>query len=88
LGSVDTVTDFTAAASGDVLDISDLLVNAPPLTIANVGNYLAIQSSGGSSTISIDRDGTGGDYGFQDFAVLQGATGLNLTTLLSNGNIG
>jgi len=39
----------------------DLLVNAPPLTIANVGNYLAIQSSGGSSTISIDRDGTGGD---------------------------
>ena len=39
----------------------DLLVNAPPLTIANGGNYLAIQSSGGSSTISIDRDGTGGD---------------------------
>ena len=37
--------------------------------------------------MSIDRDGAGSPYGFQDFVVLQGSAGLSLTTLLANGNI-
>ena len=90
LGSVDTITDFSSAtigAGGDVLDISDLLVGAPSLNSGNVSSYLQIQVSGGNSIVSIDRDGTGSSHGFQDLVLLQGVTGLNLTTLLSNGNI-
>ena len=89
--SVDTITDFNSAApgsGGDVLDISDLLIGAPTLNAGNVGQYLDIRENGsGGSIISIDRDGTGSTYGFQDFAVLTGVTGLNLNTLLTNGNI-
>ncbi len=89
--SVDTITDFNSAAQisgGDVLDISDLLIGAPTLNAGNVGQYLDIRENGsGGSIISIDRDGTGSTYGFQDFAVLTGVTGLNLNTLLTNGNI-
>jgi Ca2+-binding RTX toxin-like protein len=88
--AVDTITDFNSAATvsgGDVLDISDLLIGAPTLTGANVGQYLDIRDSGSNSIISIDRDGAGSQYGFQDFAVLSGVTGLNLSTLLTNGNI-
>jgi Ca2+-binding RTX toxin-like protein len=85
--AVDTITDFSSAApgsGGDVLDISDLLSGA---NAGNVATYLSIRDSGGDSIISFDRDGAGGTYGFQDFVVLQGQTGLNLTTLLNNGNI-
>ena len=89
--ALDTITDFNAVATGaggDVLDISDLLIGSPTLTGANVGNYLDIRESGGNTIMSIDRDGTGSTYGFQDFVVLQSApSGLSLTTLLANGNI-
>jgi len=88
--AVDTITDFDSAAAGsggDVLDISDLLIGAPTLNAGNVSQYLDIRESGSDSIISIDRDGTGATYGFQDFAVLTGVTGLNLNTLLANNNI-
>ena len=88
--AVDTITDFDSTApgsGGDVLDISDLLIGAPALNVGNVGQYLDIRESGSDSIISIDRDGAGSTYGFQDFAVLPGVTGLNLNTLLTNGNI-
>ena len=71
--AVDTITDFDSAAAGaggDVLDISDLLIGAPTLNAGNVSQYLDIRESGSDSIISIDRDGTGSTYGFQDFAVL------------------
>ena len=82
--AVDTLTDFTAGAGGDVLDISDLLVGA---FAGNESSYLGLRESGGNTIMSIDRDGTGSTYGFQDFVVLQGSTGLSLSTLLANGNI-
>ena len=83
--AVDTITDFTEGGGGDVLDISDLLVGA---FVGNESSYLSLRESGGNAIISIDRDGTGSTYGFQDFVVLQSATpGLSLTTLLANGNI-
>ncbi len=82
--AVDTLTDFTAGAGGDVLDISDLLVGT---FAGNESSYLGLRESGGNTIMSIDRDGTGSAYGFQDFVVLQGSTGLSLSTLINNGNI-
>jgi Ca2+-binding RTX toxin-like protein len=89
--SVDTINGFSSAApgaaGGDVLDIGELLVGAPSITAGNIGDYLEIRESGGNTIVSIDRDGTAAGYGFQDFAVLNGVTGLDLATLLLNGNI-
>ncbi|MFC4312738.1 Ig-like domain-containing protein [Steroidobacter flavus] len=88
--SVDTITDFNTAApgsGGDVLDISDLLIGAPAITTGNINSYLSVRESGGNSIISIDRDGTGTAYGFEDFVVLTGHTGLSLSSLLTNNNI-
>ena len=93
LPGVDTITDFNTAAvgapgsDGDVLDISDVLVGSPTLNSSNIGDYLSVSVVGGNSTISIDRDGAGSTFGFQDLALLTGVTGLNLSTLLTNGNI-
>ena len=93
LPGVDTITDFNSAAvgspgsNGDVLDISDVLVGSPTLNTSNIGDYLSVSVVGGNSTISVDRDGAGSTFGFQDFAVLTGVTGLNLSSLLTNGNI-
>ncbi|MDH4166459.1 MAG: Ig-like domain-containing protein [Gammaproteobacteria bacterium] len=82
--AVDTITDFTAGAGGDVLDISDLLTGT---FAGNESSYLSLRESGGNTIVSIDRDGAGSSFGFQDFVVMQGVVGLNLGTLVTNGNI-
>ena len=87
--AVDTITDFNTSApglGGDVLDIRDLLGGAS-VTVGNVSTYLDIRESGGDTILSIDRDGAGSNYGFQDFVVLTDRSGLSLTSLLANGNI-
>ena len=53
----------------------------------NLSQYLIGREVNGGTVLSIDRDGAGSTYGFQDFVTLQGVTGLNLNTLLNNGNI-
>jgi Ca2+-binding RTX toxin-like protein len=82
--AVDTITDFAAGSGGDVLDISELLVGT---FVGHESQYLSMRESGGNTILSIDRDGEGNAYGFQDFVVLQGVTGLNLNSLLVDHNL-
>jgi Ca2+-binding RTX toxin-like protein len=82
--SVDTITDFNAGAGGDVLNISDLITGT---FAGNESSYLSLRESGGNTIVSVDRDGAGSAFGFEDFVVLQSVTGLNLDTLVTNGNI-
>nr|WP_230427066.1 VCBS domain-containing protein [Cupriavidus yeoncheonensis] len=87
--SVDTITDFdvkSAASGGDVLDLSDLL-SGMTVTSANAAQFIHLSEVGGNTVVSVDRDGGGAGAAFQDVAILQGMTGLDLNTLLSNGNI-
>ncbi|WP_354685131.1 VCBS domain-containing protein [Cupriavidus necator] len=87
--SVDTITDFdlaAEAAGGDVLDLSDLL-SGSGVTAANAGQFVRLSEVDGNTVVSLDRDGSGTAAAFQDVAVLQGVVGLDLNTLLSNGNI-
>jgi hypothetical protein len=70
-GSVDTITDFAVGAGGDVLNISDLITG----TVAgNEASYVSLRESNGNTIVSIDRDGGGSSYGFEDFVSLQGVT--------------
>ena len=87
--SVDTITDFNVnptAAGGDVLDLSDLL-SGMNVTGANAAQFIHLSEVGGNTVVSVDRDGGGTGAAFQDVAVLQGVAGVDLNTLLSNGNI-
>ncbi|BDB28967.1 VCBS domain-containing protein (plasmid) [Cupriavidus sp. P-10] len=87
--SVDTITDFdraSAAAGGDALDLSDLL-SGVSVTTANAAQFVRLSEVDGNTVVSLDRDGSGTGAAFQDIAVLQGVVGLDLNTLLSNGNI-
>jgi Ca2+-binding RTX toxin-like protein len=83
--SVDTITDFTAGAGGDILNLADVLTVA--YNPATPDLFISLRESGGNTIVSVDRDGSGGTYTFQDVAVLQGVTSVNLNTLLANGNI-
>ena len=85
----DSITDFGSAApgsGGDILDISDLLTGVV-VTTANASQYIQLNVSGGNTTVSVDRDGSGSSFTFQDVAILQSVTGLNLNTLITQGNL-
>ncbi|WP_235679962.1 beta strand repeat-containing protein, partial [Cupriavidus necator] len=87
--SVDTITDFDAkpvASGGDILDLADLL-SGMSVTSANAAQFIHLSEVGGNTVVSVDRDGGGTGAAFQDVAVLQGVVGIDLNTLLINGNI-
>lgn len=84
-GGTDTITNFTATgANADTLDISDLLINYNPATPST---FIHFTESGGNTIVSVDRDGSGGSYGFQDVAILNGVTGLNMNDMLTSGKL-
>ncbi|MTH48529.1 type I secretion C-terminal target domain-containing protein, partial [Escherichia alba] len=57
---VDRWSNFSLT-QGDKIDIGDLLVGWNGQN-ATLGNYLSVSTSGGNTTISIDRDGAGSTY--------------------------
>ena len=54
--AVDTITDFTIGAGGDVLDIKDLLVDE---TSGSIDQYLDLAFSDGNTEISVKPTGSG-----------------------------
>lgn len=84
--AVDTIMDFSVA-EGDRIDVGDLLIGFDPLADA-IEDFVRIADNGGSSTLSVDRDGTGGAYGMAQIATLQSVTGLtDEQALLNSGTI-
>ncbi|MBL0422810.1 VCBS domain-containing protein, partial [Ramlibacter sp. AW1] len=76
-GAVDTITDFTLGDSGDMLALGGLLAgwNAGD----DLSQYLQVQATEGGTLVSVDATGTG--QAFEDLVLLQGVTGIDLTTL-------
>lgn len=86
-GGTDTLQGFVATGgNSDVLDISNLLAGSG-YTSAVAAQFIQLSQVDGNTTLRVDRDGSGSDWSFDDVAVLQGVTGLNLGTLLSSGVI-
>lgn len=81
----DQITDFTAGAGGDVLDLADLLqysLSAGGLAAgANpfVAQYLRIVTSGAESVLQLDRDGPAGPSGWVSVLRLLNLDGQGLT---------
>lgn len=84
--NIDVIKDFSIAQD-DVLDLGDLLSSYNPLTDA-IEDFVSLSDSGANSILSVDRDGTGSTYGFQQIATLEGVTGLsNEAALVTSGNL-
>jgi Ca2+-binding RTX toxin-like protein len=66
---LDTITGFVRGASGDKLDIRDVLVGYT--AGANINNFVQL-SGGASTTVSVNADGVGTD--FVALATLQNVT--------------
>lgn len=86
-GAVDTVTDFNTG-DGDAIDISDILEGFYTDGVDNILDYVTFADSGADTIVSVDRDGAGGLFGFQQIAVLTGVTGLtDEAALVAGGNL-
>ena len=74
--STDTITDFTQGASGDVVDLSDLLQGE---SSADIASFLVLSGD----SLSVDIDGAGG----ADLTIVLSGASNNLSTLISDGNV-
>ncbi len=82
-GPIDHVTDFNAA-QGDRLDLHDLFHTTGSFAISD---YVSLQTVGGNTIVSVDRDGAAGGSGFVQVAQLDGVTGLDVNDLFAHGQI-
>ena len=85
--AIDTVTDFNTG-EGDVIDISSILSGRYNPDTDDILDFVMFEDSGSDTIVSIDRDGAGTLYGFQQIALLAGVTGLtDEEALITNGNL-
>jgi Ca2+-binding RTX toxin-like protein len=82
--AMDYVMDFDAQAGGDILDISGVF-NESYDVVASLSSFVQLQALSAHTRVQVDRDGSGSAFGWENVAQLQGLTGLNLSTLQSNG---
>ena len=78
--------DFVAGPGGDVLDISDLLIDWTPQSA--LAEFVSLEQTGEDfSTLSVDRDGADGAFFFETVANIYGLTGTTADALYTDGNL-
>ncbi len=81
---VDAIVGFTAGGAGDKLDIAALL-SGYTAGVSAISDFVRVTNAGADTTVEVDPNG--GADSFQTLATLQGVNGLNVNTLLANGNL-
>lgn len=84
--AVDTITDFAAGESGDIIDIRDLLIGYNATT-SLIADFISMTESAGNTLFKVDRDGAASIYSMRQIATLDNITGLSLADLNADGNI-
>lgn len=80
----DRILDFSIA-EGDMLDVSDILIDFDPITDA-IGDFVQITDDGENSLLLVDPDG--GSDSFNVIAILLNTTGLtDVQALFNNGTL-
>ena len=78
------VTDFTAGAGGDKIDVMTQLGSSTPYTDGNPfsadNGYVRVIQDGADTKVQIDVDGTRGGYGFVTVLTLKNLNAATLTT--------
>lgn len=83
LTGVTTIADFNTS-DGDKLDIANVISTYDPLTML-IANFVQLDTSGSDTQVKVDTDGSG--TSFTQIATLAGVTGLNLSDLITDGNL-
>jgi|GEM_PF-4226811 len=83
--NIDVVSDFTTSEN-DKIDISDLLTGYHAGT-DDINDCVHLTVNGSDTQLSVDLDGTGSAHSMAQIATLTGVTGLNIDTLVANGNL-
>jgi len=85
---IDTITDFQKGIAGDTLALGDIF-QGQGVNANNLGDYLRLVQSHGSTLLQVDANGTAGGSSFTTLANLQGVSGSDVTAgnFLANGNI-
>ncbi len=78
---VDKVLDFQPGAGGDVLDLHSVL----DYHGGDVNNFVHLTETSGNTQVKVNADGAGSD--FTTVFNLIGTTGLDLNTLVDDGNV-
>jgi Ca2+-binding RTX toxin-like protein len=79
--SVDEVEGFEDGPGGDILDLSGVL----DVDGGDVEDFVRLSEVEGDTTVEVNRDGAGDD--FRAAVKLVGTTGLDLATLVNDGNV-
>ena len=74
-----TITDFTAGAGGDRLDLSSVQHSEPWTRNPFATGFVRLVASGADTLLQFDPDGTGTEQGFGTIAVLKGVAPDRLT---------
>jgi len=82
----ETISDFSTG-SGDKIDIANVLSGHYNPGTDTITDFVHFTTSGSDSILSVDLDGTGGTYSMAAIATVSGLTGLDVATLISNGNL-
>ncbi len=77
-----TITDFNTSQN-DKIDIADLLHSYNPLTDA-IADFVQLTTSGSNTLLKVDIDGAGTAHSPATIATIQGVTGLDLNTLITD----
>lgn len=86
---IDVIKDFDVSTDHDVIDLVDVLAatSYDPQQDA-ITDWVELTTVGSDTAVKIDRDGTGGTYGFDQVAKLEGVSGLtDEAALVSSGNL-
>jgi len=84
---IDTISNFEAVPVGDVLDIADLLADWTSYAGGPLSEYVQLVTIFADAELQIDTDGASGPAGWQGLVLLLGHAGLDLATLLDQGNL-
>ena len=80
----DNVFNFDQS-TGDRIDLSNIISFNEATD--NINDFVQLTEAGGNTTISVDIDGTTNGVNFVDVALLDGVTGLNVSTMLADGTL-
>lgn len=81
---IDDIFDFEAV-NGDTIDINDVISYTEG--VDTLSDFVQLSEVGGNTIIAVDTDGAAGGANFTNVASINGITGLDLNTLVADGNL-
>jgi Ca2+-binding RTX toxin-like protein len=86
LSNTTDISDFNTS-DGDKLDLANILDGHYDPLYDAIADFVSVSASSGNTHVYVDQDGTGSTDSPFEVATLSGITGLNLSDLITNGNL-